>query len=382
MYACAGKAGPVEPTDIGSMHRRSQHEAQPWEDNPWGPYTPRGQPSPLEAFVQRAVAAASEKEVSSSGNAFTAAAQWEPAVDEAVELVSPGSTTAVEAPWEPADDAPQEPSVVAHWEPAVDAAQEPSSPGSTTAVVAHWGPVIPGESQPESSHSNAAVAALEEPAATAFMQNVEAQAGVQAEASAAHGSPSSTEAGLTAEAQAGAAQSGAAQVGHGGIRSNQHQSAKYVERQQRGNYDSGQLATARQRWQWELEERQAAAPQMEAPALPAKSLETEQELEDAILAVHASQAAGQQEQAAEPAGHMWDFGDASAAQASADWWWRHAEYSPQMQPAAGVDRLDRLVQVPESLLQRYQELEWADWRRRYQQWQHACTLYYKQSASG
>ena len=375
----------MEPTDISSMHRRSQREAQPWEDNPWGPYTPRGQPSPLEAFVQRAVAAASEKEVSSSGNAFTAAARWEPAVDAAVELSSPGSTTAVEVPWEPAVDAPEEPSspgsttaVVAHWEPAVDAAQEPSSPGSTTSVVAHWGPVIPGESQPESSHSNAAGAAHMEPVATALMPSVEARAGVQAEASAAHGSPSSTEAGLTTKAQAGAEQSKAAQVGHGGIRSSQHQSTKYAQRQQRGSTDSGQLAAARQRWQWELEERQAAAPQLEAPALPGKSLETEQELEDAILAVHASQAAGQQEEAAEPAGHVWDCGDASAAQASANWWWHHAEYRPHVQPAAGVDRL---VQVPESLLQRYQELEWADWRRRYQQWQQACTLYYEQSAS-
>ena len=341
VYTCAGEAAHVEPTDISSMHRRSQHEAQPWEENPWGPYTPRGQPTPLEAFVQRAVAAASEREVSSSGNTITAVAQWEPAVS---------------------------------------AAREPSSPGSSTAVEAHWGSVVTVEGQPESSRSNAAVTAHWEPASTANMPRMEAQAGVRAEASAAHRSPASAEAALSAGDQAGAEQSRAAQLGHGGMKRGQHQSADCAERQQRGSTDSNQLAAARQRWQWELEERQAAAPQtqLEASALPAKSLETEQELEDAIVAVHhASQAAGQQEQAPEPAGHVGDSGDASAAQSSANWWWQHADYSPPMQPAAGVDRL---VQVPESLLKRYHELEWADWRRRYQQWQHACTVYYEQSA--
>ena len=84
---------------------------------------------------------------------------------------------------------------------------------------------------------------------------------MQAEASAAHVSPSSTEAGLSAAAQSGAEQSGAAQVGHGCIESGQPQSVNYAARQQRGRTDSGQLAAARQRWQWELEERQAAAPQ-------------------------------------------------------------------------------------------------------------------------
>ena len=339
MYACAGRAAPAEPTDTSSTHGGSQHEAQTWEDNPWGPFTPRGQPSPLEAFTQRAVAAASGRGVSSSSNTTTPVAQWEPAID---------------------------------------AAQEPTSPGSTT--VAHWGRVITEEGQPESSRSKATTTTPWEPAAMPFMPIVEAEAGAQAEASAAHGSPSRTEVRLSAEAQAGAEQSGAAQV-HGGTKSGQHWPVNHTENQQQGSTDSSQLAAARQRWQWELEERQAAArqTQLEAPALPGKSLETEQELEDAILAVHhASQAAGQQEQAPEPAGHLGDWADASAAQASDDWWRHHAEHSSPTQPAPG---LDRLVQVPESLLQRYYELEWADWRHRYQQWQHACTVYYEQSAS-